>query len=322
MAVEIVKDRYGSKVGTLTIGKGPAEGGTRTSVITVGGEGTLPAYHFEGELPHRPVIAMEITDVAPEWNPVLLEALGDVGSTTAWAKRCVDEFGADMLYLSLIGANPEGADRSTDSCVQTVKEVLAEVGVPMAIVGCGNEEKDNELMQAVAEATAGENLLLGVAEQENYKTLTAACIVHGHSLIAKSPIDINMCKQLNILITEMNLPPERICIDPTTAALGYGLEYSYSIIERARLGALQGDKMLSMPVIATVGYEAWRAKEANASEGEFPGWGPQEGRSVLWESATAAALLQAGAHILVMRHPEAVKLVRNHIDQLMVSNEY
>ncbi|MGI6558712.1 MAG: acetyl-CoA decarbonylase/synthase complex subunit delta [Limnochordia bacterium] len=322
MAVEILKDRYGSKVGTLTIGNGPAEGGTRTSVITVGGEGTLPAYHFEGELPHRPVIAMEITDVAPDWNPTLLEALGDVGSTTAWAKRCVEEFGADMLYLSLIGANPEGANRPVSSCVATVKEVLAEVGVPLAIVGCGDEEKDNELMQAVAEATAGENLLLGVAEQENYKTLTAACIVHGHSIIAKSPIDINMCKQLNIMITEMNLPPERICIDPTTAALGYGLEYSYSIIERARLGALQGDKMLAMPMIATVGHEAWRSKEANVSPAEFPGWGLQETRGVLWEAVTAAALLQAGAHILVVRHPQSAELLRNHIDQLMVANAY
>ena len=142
-------------------------------------------------------------------------------------------------------------------------------------------------------------------------------MVHKHSLIASSPIDINICKQLNILITEMNLPAERIVIDPTTAALGYGLEYGYSIMERARIGALQGDKMLAMPILGNVGHEVWRAKEANISAEDMPGWGEQPSRGFLWEATTATALLQAGKNIVVMRHPAAVALVKQNITELM-----
>ncbi len=164
-------------------------------------------------------------------------------------------------------------------------------------------------------------MLIGVAEQENYKSLTAACMVHKHNIIAQSPIDINICKQLNILITEMNLPANRIVIDPTIAAVGYGLEYGYSIMERARNGALQGDNMLAMPMIGNVGYEVWRIKEANSSIEDFPGWGLQEPRGILWEATTAVALLQGGMNILVMRHPKAAALVKESIAELMQKTE-
>lgn len=321
MAVALVKERYQSKVGEVVLGASPEQGGTRTSVIKVGGDGTLPFLHFEGKVENRAVIAMEVTDVVPPWNEIIKNQFGDVlDNPAAWAKKCVEEYHADMIYLKLIGANPEGENRSPEDCARVVKEVLAAVGVPLIVAGCEDPEKDNEVMAAVAEAAAGENLLIGLAEQDNYKSIAAAAMVHKHNVIARSPLDINICKQLNILISEMGLPLNRIVIDPMIGGLGYGIEYAYSIMERARLGALANDKMLSMPMICTVGYEANRSKEANASEDEFPGWGELQDRAILWETLTATALAQVGASILLMRNPSAVKLVQQNIDDLMEMN--
>lgn len=321
MAVALVKERYQSQVGQVVLGATPEQGGTRTKVITAGGDNTLPFLHFEGKVENRPVIAMEVNDIIPPWNDVVKEQFGDVlDNPVAWAKKCVEEYNADMIYLKLIGANPDGANRSPEDCARVVKEVLGAVGVPLVVVGCEDSEKDNEVLAAVAEAAAGENLLIGLAEQDNYKSITAAAMVHKHNVIARSPLDINICKQLNILISEMGLPLNRIIIDPMIGGLGYGIEYAYSIMERARLGALAKDKMLSMPMICTVGYEANRAKEANAPQDEFPGWGDLQDRSTLWETLTATALLQTGASILLMRNPAAVRLVQQNIADLMETN--
>ena len=319
MPVDLIKERYTTKVGEVVLGATKAEGGTRSQTITVGGDSTLPFLHFEGEVPNRPVIAMEVQDMVPEWSPEVTKNFKDViGDPAAWAAKCVKEYGADLIYLKLNGADPERGNASPEDCAETVKKVLGAVGVPLIVVGCGVEEKDNEVLPAVAEAAAGENLLLGVAKQDNYKTLTAACMVHKHCIIAQSPIDINIAKQLNILISEMNLPISRIVIDPSVGALGYGIEYTYSIMERMRIGALTGDKMLSMPVICAIGYEAARAKEANAGVDQFPGWGDLAERAVLWEAMTSAAFLQAGGHIFVLRHPRSVALVKQSIGQLMI----
>lgn len=323
MAVNIIKEKSLAKVGQVKLGATKEEGGTRTVTYTVGGDSALPFHHFDGEIANRPIVAMEVQDIKPNWPETLTKHFeGVLDKPGEWAKKCVDEYGADAIYVRLEGAHPDGADKSPDQCVAAVKEVLDAVGVPLIVTGCEVEDKDNEVLTAVAEACAGENLLLGFAEQENYKSLTAACMVHKHNVIARSPLDINICKQLNILITEMNLPTERIVIDPSIGGLGYGIEYAYSIMERARLGALQGDKMLSMPILCTVGKEAWRAKEANASQEEYPGWGEEEDRGILWEAVTASALLQAGASILLMRHPKAVELTKRAIDQLMEDNSY
>lgn len=318
MPVAIVKERFPSKVGEVVLGATPEQGGTRNSVIVVGGDHVLPFLHFEGKVENRPVIAMEVNDIVPSWNDTLLSQYGDVlNNPAAWAKKCVEEFGSDMIYLKLDGADPEGVNRSPEDCARVVKDVLAAVKVPLIVVGCEDPEKDNEIMAAIAEAAAGENLLLGLAEQDNYKSITAAAMVHKHNVIARSPLDINICKQLNILINEMGLPLNRIVIDPMTGGLGYGIEYAYSIMERARLGALANDKVLSMPMICTVGFEANRAKEANASIDDFPGWGDLEERATLWEAITASALLQTGASILLMRNPTAVKLIQRNITDMM-----
>ncbi|CVK20958.1 MULTISPECIES: acetyl-CoA decarbonylase/synthase complex subunit delta [Sporomusa] len=321
MATNMLKEKYTGKINTVTIGATKEQGGTRTSTVTVGGDATMPFLQFEGDMPLKPVVAMEIQDVKPDWHPLLNEVFADVmDCPVKWAKKCV-ECGADLIYLKLAGADPDGANKSPEDCAKIVKEVLAAVGVPLIVVGCGNDEKDNAVLPVVAEAAAGENLLIGLAEQDNYKSVAAAAMVHKHKVLAQSPLDINICKQLNILITELGLAADNIIIDPSTAALGYGIEYTYSILERGRLGALGGDKMLSQPVICQVGYEAWRAKEAVAAEADFPNWGVQADRAILWEAMTAAGLLQGGAHIMVLRHPEAVRLFKKNAEALMVAPE-
>lgn len=320
MALQIIKEKNTGRINSLTIGAMKDAGGTRTSIVTVGGDTALPFLHFEGEFPYKPVIAMEVQSRLPEqWNEAVKAHFADVlGDPTAWAKKCVEKYGAELICLKLSGADPDLENHTPEQCVKIVKDILAAVGVPLIIVGSGNEEKDNQIIPLVAEATSGENLLFGVAEQENYKSIVAAAMVHKHNVIALTPCDINLCKQLNILITEMGLPLDKIIVDPGAGGLGYGIEYTFSILERGRLGALQGDKMLSTPIIVTVGHEAWRAKEANASGNEFPAWGNQVERGILWEAMTATALLQGGVHIIVMRHPEAVDLVRKNIAEMMI----
>ena len=305
-------------IAQVTLGATQADGGSRSHTLTIGGECSLPFQSYEGNCPHRAIIAAEVTDYAPEgWAAALREAWGEcLSSPASWAAEAVSR-GADMIFLRLMGMSPDYGFKSVEDCVAVVRSVLESVGCPIAIQGCDDIELDRPLITAIAEEFKGENLLLGLAKQENYATYSAACIANGHSVIASSPLDINMCKQLNILISDMNMPLERIVIDPSIGGLGYGLEYAYSILERGRIGALQGDRMLALPVIGFVGAEAWKAKEANADEVEFPKWGDREMRGVSWEIITATSLLQSGLHILVMRHPEAMKVVKGHIDELM-----
>ncbi len=319
MPFEMPVEKWASTVNEVTIGATSEEGGTRTSTVTVGGDTTLPFLDFEGKSPNRPVVAMEVLDMPPdEWPSPLEDALGKVcRDPAAWARMCVDEVGADLICLRLVGAHPERGDRSPEECAETVKTVLEAVGVPLIIWGCGDADKDNEIMPRCSEAAAGENCLLGSAVQDNYKTITAACMADGHKLITEAPLDINIQKQVNILTTDMGLDPSRIIMYQSTGGLGYGMEYAYSIMERTRLAALGGDKMLSMPMLAQVGSEAWRAKEARAPEEEAPQWGPVSERGVIWEATTANCFLHGGTHILVMWHPRAAQLLRKTIDSLV-----
>jgi len=319
MAVEIVKEKWVNQVNELVIGATKEQGGTREKVIKVGGESTLPFMFQEGELPNRPVVAMEVWDTEPtDWPDILKSPFGEaLKDPCGWAKKCVEDFKADLIYLALKSTNPETKNTSPKEAAETVKKVLKTVSVPLIITGCGDKEKDNEVLAVCSQAAKGENCLFGVATQENYKTLTASCMADGHSIIAESPIDINIAKQVNILITDMGFNATKIAIDPTAGALGYGMEYVYSIMERSRLAALMGDKMLSMPFILFVGSEVWRVKEATASQKDSPTWGDPSKRGPLWEATTAVAMLQAGGDILVMRHPEAVKSVKSTIEELM-----
>ena len=321
MTVEIpdVKKSWPHAINAVTIGATSAEGGTRTSTVTVGGETTLPFYHFEGTMPNKPVVAMEVWDIpAADWPDTVREPFADVlDDPAAWAQKCVDEFGAEMICLRLKGCDPNGANRSPDEAATAAKQVAGAVGVPLIVWGCGNAEKDSEVFPVVAEALSGENCLLGTITEDNYKTLTALGTAYGHKLIAESPVDINMAKQINILALDVGFPSENIVIFPSTGALGYGLEYVYSIMERLRIAGLKGDKVVAMPMLSDIGAEVWGVKEAKAPESEVPGWGDVAARGPMWEASTATVYLLAGANILVMRHPEAVRLTKQTIVRLM-----
>jgi acetyl-CoA decarbonylase/synthase complex subunit delta len=318
VTVQIPIEKASGKVREVTLGATAADGGTRTSTVTVGGESSLPFLHFESPMPHRPVIGIEIHDWNPDdWAPHLKEAWGDVmNDPTEWAKAAV-KAGADLVVLRLTGTSPDGLNRSPEEGAETVKAVLKAVGVPLIVYGPGQAQRDNEVLLKVAEAAAGERIALGDIENTNYRTIVAAALGSGHVVIAQSPIDVNMAKQCNILATDMGLPPDRLLMDPTTGALGYGMEYSYSVMERLRLSAFLNDPMTQFPMICTVGEESWRQKESKTLDGVPGAWGDIKERSIVWETLTATTLLQAGADILVLRHPRSVEQVKLAIDKLM-----
>lgn len=318
ITVEIPKENWPGSVREVTLGATPAEGGTRARTVTVGGETTLPFLHFEGQIPHPPAVAIEVQDHYPDdWSPLLLEAWGDVlRDPAAWAEKA-EGYGADLIMLRLRGVDEEGKETTPEEAVETVKAVLQATGLPLIVRGPGQPERDNELLVAVAEAAAGERIALGLCEDKNYRTIVAAAMAHDHLVIASTPIDVNLAKQLNILITDMRFPLERILIDPTTGALGYGLEYSYSVMERLRIAALQGDAVIQLPMICFVGEESWRQKESKVNEGVPPEWGDWAKRAVTWEAITAITLLHSGADIVTLRHPKTVEIVKRFIEQLM-----
>jgi acetyl-CoA decarbonylase/synthase complex subunit delta len=311
--IEVPKEKWSGKVREITLGATPDEGGTRAKTATVGGETTLPFLHFEGEIPHPPLIAIEIQDRKPEdWSHVLLEAWGDVmGDASTWAKAA-EEAGADIVLLHFTAHG----DLTAQSARQAVRRVLEAIGLPLIVFGPGQADLDNEILVAVAEEGKGERLVLGVCEDKNYRTIVAAALAHGHLVDARTAMDVNLAKQLNILISDMGLPLDRILMDPTTGALGYGMEYGYSVMERLRLAALQGDSMTQLPMLVTPGEEAWRTKEARAGEGVPGAWGDWAERAINWETLTASTLIESGADIVVLRHPESVKRVRAMIDAL------
>ena len=309
MGFEFYKESYTGKIKPITLGKGQ-------KTVTVGGESCYPFYQFEGTMPHSPRIAMEVWDMAPEdWPDAAVapfkEVLSDPG---AWAKKCVTEFGADIIVLQLKSIDPNGKNASAADAVKTVKKVRAAVDVPLVIWGSANAEKDEVVLKKIAEECQGENLILGPVEDKNHKAIGAAAMGFGHFIIASSPIDVNLAKQVNILLENLGVPTDRMLIDPTTGGLGYGLEYSYSVMERIRMAALaQGDDKLQLPIINNLGNEVWKSKEAKQNAQEAPTLGDPERRGVLMEAVGAVAYLMSGSDILFMRHPEAVRLVKSYI---------
>jgi len=281
-------EKWPGQVSVVDIGATKQEGGSRANVIKIGGEQTLPFFSKEGAMPHKPQIAFEIWDIVPvDWPQELVKVYGDaLQDPLAWAEKCVKEYKAQSLCIRLQGAHPDFGNKTAEQVAGFIGQLLKKVPVPLIVLGCGDDTKDNLVLPACCEALKGERCLIGSAAQDNYKTLAAAVLADGHNIIAESPIDINIAKQLNILISDMGLPLERIVINPTIGALGYGLEYAYSIMERARLAALSGDKTVASAFICFVGQESWRAKEAKASSIEFPQWGPESERGIIWETIT------------------------------------
>jgi len=286
----------------------------------VGGEKNLPFLHFESKAPHRTAVAIEIKDHRPDdWSTLLLDAWGEaVNDPIQWAKAA-EAAGADLIQLSLSQTAIDGNPTTPEAAVKDVKDVLGATGLPLLVFGPGQAEVDNNLLVAVAEATKGERLVLGIAEDKNYRTIIATAMANGHLVNARSPMDVNLAKQLNILISDMGMPLDRVLMDPTTGALGYGIEYGFSAMERLRQAALQGDAMTQLPILVTPGYEAWKTKEAKVEAGVPASWGDWLERSINWETLTAVTLIEAGADVVVLRHPESVRRVKLAITDLMAA---
>ncbi len=319
VSVESTAEKWAGSVRQITLGATAAEGGTRHHTVTIGGSTTLPFLGFEGQIPHRPQIAIEVRPSSPrdEWAEPILKAWGDaVNDLAAWTKAA-EAAGADVIVLQLTVTDSAGQRMTAKAARQALRTVLNSTGLPVIVFGTGQAELDNEILVAVAEEGVGERLALGPCEDKNYRTIVAAALAHNHLVTSKTPMDVNLAKQLIILIHDMGLPLERIVMDPTTGALGYGMEYGYSVMERLRLAALQGDGMTQQPMIVTPGEEAWRAKESRVGEGVPETWGEWNERAINWETLTAVPLVEAGADLLVLRHPETVRRVKQMIGELM-----
>jgi acetyl-CoA decarbonylase/synthase complex subunit delta len=312
MAFEIPKVKYTGKIREVTIGTGE-------KTVTLGGETCYPFHLFEGEMPHVPRIAFEIWDYEPEdWQEWVIEPFKDViGNPVAWAKKCVDTYKAEIIALQLKSADPNGMDRDVEEVIKVVKDVVDAVDVPVIIWGTSSDEKDAVLLRRVAEVCEGKNIVIGPLSEKNYKQIGAMAIAYNHSVLASSPIDVNLAKQLNILLGNLGVKDEKILVDPTTGGLGYGLEYTYSVMERDRMAALtQEDVKLQSPIVCNLAQEIWKTKEARLTEDDDPKLGNEKTRSILLESVSAMSLLIAGADIVIMRHPDSIALVKEMIREL------
>jgi len=320
MTIELHKEKSAGAVRTVTIGATKDQGGTRARTLTLGGETALPFLDFEGTLPNPPALAIEIRDRKPDdWSPLLYQAWGEAMQDPADWARAAEGAGADLIYLGLAATKADGSPNDAAAARATVRRVLQATGLPLAVVGPGQADLDNELIVAVAEEAKGERLLIGICEDKNYRTIVAAALANDHLVQSKTPMDVNLSKQLVILIHDMGLPLERIVMDPTTGALGYGIEYGYSVMERLRLAALQGDSMTQQPMMVNPGEEAWKVKEAKVGDGVPAVWGDWSRRALNWEALTAATLLNSGADMLVLRHPESLRRVRSVINDLVAA---
>lgn len=317
MEIPDVKEKWTGKINEVTIGALKEQGGTRSKTVTVGGQTTLPFLTFEGEIPHPPVIAGFVSDTPPEWPDVIKEAIGkEINSPVEWAQKNVEEFGVDLISIKMIGANPVGKDAPPEACAKVLQDVLKAVSVPIIIWGCGNDQKDNLVLPECSQASRGENCLIGSAKESNYKTIVAICKADKHKIISEAPVDINIGKQVNILLKDAGFDLKDVVMYQTTAALGYGFDYVYTILERARIAGLKGDTLMASPQICDVAGETYRVKEAVADEDVLPGWGSLAKRGAMWEAVCAGGYLQAGADILIMAHPQAIKSIKNSIAKL------
>ena len=314
MAFEITEQPYSGKIGETTVGAG-------SSAVTLGGEGSYPFHLFEGDMPNAPKIAMEIWDYDPsdEWPAAAVAPFKDViSSPEAWAKKCVEEYGADIIVLQLKSTDPNGMDRGADEAAAVAKKVADAIDVPLVLWGTANNQKDEEVLKKISEVCEGKNVSLGPVEEANHKGVGASALGYGHTIVASSPIDVNLAKQLNILLGNLGVTSEKIVIDPTTGGLGYGLEYSYSVMERIKMAALtQEDDKLQVPMINNIGNEVWKCKEAGEALAAGPTMGDPERRGILMESTAAVAYLLGGSDVVILRHPETVRLTRAFIDLMI-----
>jgi acetyl-CoA decarbonylase/synthase complex subunit delta len=312
MAFEIPRTAYNGKIKEIKLGKGDR-------AVNVGGETAYPFHFFEGRMPNMPRIAMEIYDMPPEdWPEAALEPFADVvNDPVAWARKCIKNYGAEIICLQLISTDPNGKNRPADEAAKTVKRLADAIDVPLIVWGTANHDKDTEVLRAVAETCQDKGLVLGPVEEADHKKIGAAAIGYKHVVAASTPIDVNLAKQLNILLGNLGVSDNMMVMDTTVSSIGYGIEYCYSVMERVRMAALtQQDTKLQFPIICNLAKEVWKTKEARISEKDDPKMGDAGKRGVLLEAMSATIILMAGADILIMRHPEAVNLVKEIITDL------
>ncbi len=314
MAFEIPKQPYSGKIGETVLGTG-------SSAVTLGGQDCYAFHVFEGEEPNPPKIAMEVWDYDPseEWPAAAVAPFKDVISNpAAWAKKCVEEYAADLVVLQLKSTDPNGMDRSSDEAAKVAKKVVEAVNVPVVVWGTANNQKDEEVLKKISEACEGKRVALGPVEEGNHKGVGASALGYNQAVVASSPIDVNLAKQLNILLENLGVKPTQILIDPTTGGLGYGMEYSYSVMERIRMAALtQEDDKLQVPMINNIGNEVWKCKEAGEPIQDAPILGDPERRAILMEATAAVCYLMAGSDVVILRHPETVRMTRAFIDLMI-----
>ncbi len=313
MAFEIPEQPYSGKIGETTLGVGDG-------AVTLGGGDSYPFHLFEGSMPNAPKVAMEVWDYDPseEWAEAAIAPFKDViASPEAWAKKCVDEYGAELIVLQLKGTDPNGMDRGAEETAEMVKKVADAVNVPLVLWGTANNAKDEAVLKKISETCEGKNVCLGPVEEANHKGVGASALGYGQAIVSSSPIDVNLAKQLNILLGNLGVKSDKIIIDPTTGGLGYGMEYSYSVMERIMMAALtQEDDKLQIPMICNLGNEIWKCKEAKEPIKDAPTLGDPEKRGIMMESVAAVCYLLAGASIVVLRHPESVRLTKSFIELL------
>jgi len=307
---ELPKQNYNGHIKSVTLGKG-------STSVTAGGANCYPFHYFEGTLPHTPRIAMEIYDAPPsDWPAAALEPFVNViTDPLAWAHKCISDYAAEMICLQLASTDPNGANAGAEQTAAIVKKVSDGINVPLIVWGTANHEKDTEVLRLICETCNSKQLIVGPIEEGDYKKIAAVALSYGHTIVASSSIDINLAKQLNILLSNLGVPDNRIVIDPTVSGIGYGIEYCYSVIERIRMASLtQQDEKLAYPIIMNIARESWKSKEADLSvETKL---GNSTKRGIMLEAMSAWILLMAGGDIAIMRHPEAINLVREMIADL------
>jgi len=307
-------EKFSGQIVEIQIGATKSEGGTRGKVVKIGGERTMPFYSFEASNPNKPAFAMDVFDMPISLTKPVKQMVEDVMHDPAeWAKKCVNKYGAQIVSLNLVSTDPLLEDRPIQQAMKNVENVLQAVDVPIIIGGSGNPQKDPLVLSAAAEVAHGEKVILNsVTVDMDYKKVVKAAKEHGHTVVSFTPMDVNNQKRLNRLLLDEGLPKNQIIQDPTTAALGYGLEYAFSLEERIKLAGLMGDEDLQMPILAAAS-NAWGARESWMKVDE---WGPREIRGPLWETVTCVSLMMAGADLFMISHPATVRVAKKLADSL------
>ena len=305
--------KFNASINTVEIGSGD-------KAVKIGGENVLPLYSFDAPIENAPKVGIEITDFGMDNEPDCVkkyyegcESIADI------AKKAASFEGVDFLCFRMEGGDPNGANKSTEELIGALKEVAAAVDLPIVAAGCKNAEKDAELLSKAAEALDGRNAMLLAAKEENYKTVGAAAgLAYKQIVGAESAVDINLAKQLNVLIGQLSVNSKSIVMNVGTAAAGYGFEYVVSTMDRIKAAALsQNDANLQMPIVTPVASETWSVKEAMASEADVPEWGDQEARGIDMEVETAMAVIASGSNAVILKHPTSIATITNLVKELV-----